>query len=246
MAAELGLMSLTLLKKLAHHQQQQPPQSQPPNSSAISSWMWNPNKFSQDEDDSWEVRAFEQDTGDINGTTWPPRSYTCTFCRREFRSAQALGGHMNVHRRERARLHQGPPPHPGMTNTTSSSTLLIPTQEFVTNGGGVCLVYSLANPNGSILSSTPTTLNSCMDSPSTLLSVSTFPTNNLISPNCIPTYNTYPTTPHSINSSVCHSSNTEPSASNNSNENINLDNLENKKAAHSADEELDLELRLGR
>ncbi|BBM99956.1 protein MpSUP [Marchantia polymorpha subsp. ruderalis] len=29
---------------------------------------------------------------------WPPRSYTCSFCRREFCTAQALGGHMNVHR----------------------------------------------------------------------------------------------------------------------------------------------------
>lgn len=42
--------------------------------------------------------------------SWPPRSYTCTFCKREFRSAQALGGHMNVHRRDRARLRQSPPP----------------------------------------------------------------------------------------------------------------------------------------
>ncbi|GJN12084.1 hypothetical protein PR202_ga30329 [Eleusine coracana subsp. coracana] len=33
-------------------------------------------------------------------------SYTCGYCRREFRSAQALGGHMNVHRRDRARLRQ--------------------------------------------------------------------------------------------------------------------------------------------
>lgn len=40
------------------------------------------------------------------GFVWPPRSYSCTFCRREFRSAQALGGHMNVHRRDRARLKQ--------------------------------------------------------------------------------------------------------------------------------------------
>lgn len=32
------------------------------------------------------------------------RSYTCTFCRRMFRSAQALGGHMNIHRRDRANL----------------------------------------------------------------------------------------------------------------------------------------------
>ncbi|TVU33738.1 hypothetical protein EJB05_25571, partial [Eragrostis curvula] len=45
--------------------------------------------------------------------SWPPRSYPCGFCRREFRSAQALGGHMNVHRRDRARLlirNASPPP----------------------------------------------------------------------------------------------------------------------------------------
>ncbi|XP_027164902.1 transcriptional regulator SUPERMAN-like [Coffea eugenioides] len=55
---------------------------------------------------------------DCNGTeeadllglfSWPPRSYSCSFCKREFRSAQALGGHMNVHRRDRARLRQSPP-----------------------------------------------------------------------------------------------------------------------------------------
>ncbi|RLM80175.1 transcriptional regulator SUPERMAN-like [Panicum miliaceum] len=44
--------------------------------------------------------------------TWPPRSYPCSFCKREFRSAQALGGHMNVHRRDRARLRHGSPPLP--------------------------------------------------------------------------------------------------------------------------------------
>ncbi|KAI4368397.1 hypothetical protein MLD38_016956 [Melastoma candidum] len=44
------------------------------------------------------------------GLSWPPRSYSCTFCKREFRSAQALGGHMNVHRRDRARLRQSSPP----------------------------------------------------------------------------------------------------------------------------------------
>ncbi|BFG14073.1 hypothetical protein CerSpe_003470 [Prunus speciosa] len=45
----------------------------------------------------------------INGFSWPPRSYTCSFCKREFRSAQALGGHMNVHRKDRARLKNSPP-----------------------------------------------------------------------------------------------------------------------------------------
>ncbi|KAG0468098.1 hypothetical protein HPP92_017426 [Vanilla planifolia] len=41
------------------------------------------------------------------GYKWPPRFYKCSFCRREFRSAQALGGHMNVHRLDRAKLKQG-------------------------------------------------------------------------------------------------------------------------------------------
>ncbi|XP_073287289.1 transcriptional regulator SUPERMAN-like [Primulina huaijiensis] len=44
------------------------------------------------------------------GFSWPPRCYSCSFCRREFRSAQALGGHMNVHRRDRARLRRFSPP----------------------------------------------------------------------------------------------------------------------------------------
>lgn len=58
-------------------------------------------------DDSWEEKAFAKDaSGPLGGCIWPPRSYSCSFCKREFRSAQALGGHMNVHRRDRARLKQ--------------------------------------------------------------------------------------------------------------------------------------------
>ncbi|XP_054780762.1 uncharacterized protein LOC129288282 [Prosopis cineraria] len=34
------------------------------------------------------------------------RSYTCGFCQKGFSNAQALGGHMNIHRRDRARLRQ--------------------------------------------------------------------------------------------------------------------------------------------
>ncbi|XP_051129881.1 zinc finger protein 11-like [Andrographis paniculata] len=68
----------------------------------------------EDDDGSWEVRAFREDAAGnlMGGCTWPPRSYTCNFCRREFRSAQALGGHMNVHRRDRARLHHAAAPEP--------------------------------------------------------------------------------------------------------------------------------------
>ncbi|CAN6382188.1 unnamed protein product [Urochloa humidicola] len=57
---------------------------------------------------SWEEQAFARDAAaGLGGCVWPPRSYSCTFCRREFRSAQALGGHMNVHRRDRALFRQG-------------------------------------------------------------------------------------------------------------------------------------------
>ncbi|XP_023518423.1 transcriptional regulator SUPERMAN-like [Cucurbita pepo subsp. pepo] len=56
-------------------------------------------------DDSWEEQAFADDaSGRLGGCVWPPRFYSCSFCKREFRSAQALGGHMNVHRRDRAML----------------------------------------------------------------------------------------------------------------------------------------------
>ncbi|KAK9684218.1 hypothetical protein RND81_10G194400 [Saponaria officinalis] len=62
-------------------------------------------------DDSWEEKAFAEDAAGIHGgCVWPPTAYFCSFCRREFRSAQALGGHMNVHRRDRAKLKQFPTP----------------------------------------------------------------------------------------------------------------------------------------
>lgn len=128
-------------------------------------WMWNPNKVEElmeDDDESWEVKAFEQDTkGNISGTTWPPRSYTCNFCRREFRSAQALGGHMNVHRRDRAssRAHQGPAAVArsggggglGGGGTTFLSSCVPPTliiQSTASNIEGLSHFYQLQNPNG--------------------------------------------------------------------------------------------------
>ncbi|KAL5550895.1 hypothetical protein UlMin_001071 [Ulmus minor] len=260
MASELGLLSLTHLHKLAQSQKNKNQDQVNPNSSAststtttqnlsssttTSAWMWNP-KQSQEEDDSWEVRAFAEDTGNVMGTTWPPRSYTCAFCRREFRSAQALGGHMNVHRRDRARLHQVHQPNSLINPTISSnptSSFLIPTQEFVANGGGLCLLYQLPNPNNPIpsFSTTPPSLNSCNSSdhhhpsPSTLLSMSPHhpptnfvPLNFPARPPPLPPgiYNNAPRSHHHSNGAY---EEAEPSEfSNNGNE-----------------EELDLELRLG-
>ncbi|KAE8711439.1 Plastid transcriptionally active 16 [Hibiscus syriacus] len=39
------------------------------------------------------------------------RSYDCTFCKRGFSNAQALGGHMNIHRRDKAKLKHASPTH---------------------------------------------------------------------------------------------------------------------------------------
>lgn len=84
-------------------------------------------------DNTWEEQAFAEDTlGPLGGCVWPPRSYSCSFCRREFRSAQALGGHMNVHRRDRARLKQSMPSDlpPEITYQHNTSTInSIPLQQ---------------------------------------------------------------------------------------------------------------------
>ncbi|XP_076886187.1 transcriptional regulator SUPERMAN-like [Bidens hawaiensis] len=66
------------------------------------------HRFIKDSRDDVQDNIIGEVAGDhlVNGFAWPPRSYTCAFCKREFRSAQALGGHMNVHRRDRARLKQ--------------------------------------------------------------------------------------------------------------------------------------------
>ncbi|KAF9597580.1 hypothetical protein IFM89_019948 [Coptis chinensis] len=109
-------------------------------------WMWMRKKLSEKShvqvssraayNDSWEEQAFAEDSaGPLGGCIWPPRSYSCSFCRREFRSAQALGGHMNVHRRDRARLKQSP------NSQIESSTLGV---QFPPQ---VCSLVFSPNPN---------------------------------------------------------------------------------------------------
>ncbi|ESR48865.1 hypothetical protein CICLE_v10033532mg [Citrus x clementina] len=111
-------------------------------------WMWMKRQRDQilkysfsdsSSSSSWEEKAFAEDAAarSLGGCIWPPRSYSCSFCRREFKSAQALGGHMNVHRRDRARLknslnksthHKCPSDHSSPSNNVvvvaSSPTLL--------------------------------------------------------------------------------------------------------------------------
>ncbi|KAI3967474.1 hypothetical protein MKX01_012284 [Papaver californicum] len=71
----------------------------------------NRNNNSNKVKETWEYnRSYSYGKESLGSKfSWPPRPYTCSFCKREFRSAQALGGHMNVHRRDRARLNQSIP-----------------------------------------------------------------------------------------------------------------------------------------
>ncbi|KAL2322898.1 hypothetical protein Fmac_027277 [Flemingia macrophylla] len=197
--------------------------------------MWNSR---DQEDDSWEVRAFAEDTNNIMGTTWPPRSYTCSFCRREFRSAQALGGHMNVHRRDRARLHQASTtnnpvslPHP-----SSSIVNISPSQEHLVANGGLYFLYPFPSPNTvpfpTLGRNAALNNNACSDSPSALFSVSPLSNhlpNNLMSMSDSFDFSVAP--PEMSGFSSCW---------------LGSGRVEQEHAASSTNhEELDLELRLG-
>ncbi|XP_076942051.1 uncharacterized protein LOC143611795 [Bidens hawaiensis] len=199
--------------------------------------MWNASSMTVDsqdqEDESWEVKAFVEDTGNVMGTTWPPRSYTCTFCRREFRSAQALGGHMNVHRRDRARLHQA---QPNFKNpNSSSSTLLIPPEELGADTG-LCFLFSLTKPNAIFK---PSSLNNVDGRPSPLHSFKPHPnTGNFMN---IPAVAAHQSVNYALPNSSINEATT--SADHKINQRVSLHNMIKK--TNLAIEGIDLELRLG-
>ncbi|RYR24895.1 transcriptional regulator SUPERMAN-like [Arachis ipaensis] len=105
-----------------------------------SSTTHNNNSF--EEHYSWETSS----------STRPTRSYACSFCKREFKSAQALGGHMNVHRRDRARLRSSwisnhtpkpnPNPNPNPTTTLVSSSSSPLSNDPINNCSHISPIYS--------------------------------------------------------------------------------------------------------
>ncbi|CAM8960197.1 unnamed protein product [Rhodiola kirilowii] len=48
------------------------------------------------------------------------RSYECVFCKRGFTTAQALGGHMNIHRKDRARPKLNPSPSSSLNHESNN------------------------------------------------------------------------------------------------------------------------------
>ncbi|XP_028775672.1 probable transcriptional regulator RABBIT EARS [Neltuma alba] len=53
-----------------------------------------------------QATSSETNPSDEQGGSQVTRSYECTFCKRGFSNAQALGGHMNIHRKDKAKLKQ--------------------------------------------------------------------------------------------------------------------------------------------
>lgn len=108
------------------------------------------------------------DDDDGLGGAWPPRSYTCAFCRREFRSAQALGGHMNVHRRDRAKMRGGGHHHGAAAAAQLGGAAAPATEENATAGTTkYAVLYPILNsnaagavliPSGDVLLSAPMAL----------------------------------------------------------------------------------------
>ncbi|KAK9055344.1 hypothetical protein SSX86_026427 [Deinandra increscens subsp. villosa] len=51
-----------------------------------------------------------QEPDEQQTTAHTVRSYECHFCKRGFTNAQALGGHMNIHRKDKTKLKAAPNP----------------------------------------------------------------------------------------------------------------------------------------
>ncbi|XVF38393.1 hypothetical protein REPUB_Repub20aG0097600 [Reevesia pubescens] len=114
----------------------------------------NNNNLNDDKlkDSSWSStnQGFGEDY--LAEFSWPPRSYTCSFCKREFRSAQALGGHMNVHRRDRARLRQSPPKDHGQPPFLNLNLNPNPNPNFSSSSSLVSSPFSSTFPNSLLVS----------------------------------------------------------------------------------------------
>ncbi|KAG4996004.1 hypothetical protein JHK85_027443 [Glycine max] len=69
-------------------------------------------EFSYQEDSSKSSSNEIDRSSEQNDETGTGRSFECVFCKRGFNTAQALGGHMNIHRKARANNSKAKPNFP--------------------------------------------------------------------------------------------------------------------------------------
>ncbi|KAK4405850.1 Transcriptional regulator TAC1 [Sesamum angolense] len=65
-----------------------------------------PGKHSNSDTNNSDQNDHHQPEKSADDGTGVGRSYECTFCKRGFTNAQALGGHMNIHRKDKAKAKQ--------------------------------------------------------------------------------------------------------------------------------------------
>lgn len=75
-------------------------------------------RYRRDEDDD-EESSSEEESGNNNSNSGRP--YECMFCRRGFTTAQALGGHMNIHRKDRASANNNNKPITSFGSSASTT-----------------------------------------------------------------------------------------------------------------------------
>lgn len=80
----------------------------------------------------------EQDESSGGNYQSTARSYECTFCKRGFTNAQALGGHMNIHRKHKAKLKQSTTTQTSASASSSLPWIISPTpaEGHGRSGGG--------------------------------------------------------------------------------------------------------------
>ncbi|MED6120943.1 hypothetical protein PIB30_025570 [Stylosanthes scabra] len=83
-------------------------------------------------DDDQDHRRRSSDGGDeevqaaVNVNHPTTRSYECNFCKRGFSNAQALGGHMNLHRKDKAKIkEQQQQQYSSSSSSTSNQQFLL-------------------------------------------------------------------------------------------------------------------------
>lgn len=78
------------------------------------------NHRHEDEDSK---SSSDEEAEDVNHDLGTGRSYECVFCKRGFTTAQALGGHMNIHRKERAKPRPASAPTSIASNKSADETV---------------------------------------------------------------------------------------------------------------------------
>ncbi|GLT37502.1 hypothetical protein SLA2020_118150 [Shorea laevis] len=85
----------------------------------------------------------------------PSRSYSCSFCQKGFSNAQALGGHMNIHRRDRAKLREQTSDETMLSLDVATGNQLDHSQDFEDKGVIVLESSIEGKSSSSSSSSTP-------------------------------------------------------------------------------------------